>query len=276
MLTCLHCGVLKPFDDFWPTKQSIIGYRQPCKSCLVLRTRMGRELYKFYLSGKYPLPMQKTIRCIRCNTFKHESRFAKDSKSCTLHQPYCKQCCVEYKAEYTSQHKEKIRLSGVKYRAENKGREKQRHKIYDIVYAPRKAEKKKQRRKQHPEKYHQEGVAYYAKNKDKMNAVSATWWKAHPDKRKNKHERHRARKKSAPMIEKIDRQTVFERDKWTCQICHKRVPRKTKNIKLRATLDHIVPLSKGGSHTYANVVLAHHICNSSKGNRAIPQQMRLY
>lgn len=32
------------------------------------------------------------------------------------------------------------------------------------------------------------------------------------------------------------------------------------------TLDHIVPLSKGGSHTWENIQLAHHICNSIKSD----------
>jgi 5-methylcytosine-specific restriction endonuclease McrA len=32
-----------------------------------------------------------------------------------------------------------------------------------------------------------------------------------------------------------------------------------------ATLDHKVPLSHGGSHTYSNVQLAHAFCNITKG-----------
>ena len=32
------------------------------------------------------------------------------------------------------------------------------------------------------------------------------------------------------------------------------------------TIDHIVPLSKGGRHEYANVQPAHSLCNHVKGN----------
>jgi 5-methylcytosine-specific restriction endonuclease McrA len=36
---------------------------------------------------------------------------------------------------------------------------------------------------------------------------------------------------------------------------------------LAPTIDHIVPVSKGGDDTRANVQLAHFRCNSVKGNR---------
>jgi 5-methylcytosine-specific restriction endonuclease McrA len=35
----------------------------------------------------------------------------------------------------------------------------------------------------------------------------------------------------------------------------------------RATIDHIIPLSKGGAHTFDNVRIACWRCNLVKGNR---------
>jgi 5-methylcytosine-specific restriction endonuclease McrA len=40
-------------------------------------------------------------------------------------------------------------------------------------------------------------------------------------------------------------------------------------------LDHVVPLSRGGEHSYANVQVAHPFCNLSKGPRLIEHQMAL-
>jgi 5-methylcytosine-specific restriction endonuclease McrA len=37
----------------------------------------------------------------------------------------------------------------------------------------------------------------------------------------------------------------------------------------RATIDHVIPLAHGGSHTLENFVLACLRCNSSKGTRAL-------
>jgi 5-methylcytosine-specific restriction endonuclease McrA len=36
---------------------------------------------------------------------------------------------------------------------------------------------------------------------------------------------------------------------------------------MAATLDHIVPLAKGGLHVMENVACAHHACNSDKSDR---------
>ncbi|MCC2547705.1 HNH endonuclease [Hymenobacter sp. BT175] len=72
--------------------------------------------------------------------------------------------------------------------------------------------------------------------------------------------------------------TVFDRDKWTCQLCGIKTPKsKRGTMEPNAPeLDHILPLSKGGTHEYHNVQCACRQCNSIKGDKAIGQlQMRL-
>lgn len=77
----------------------------------------------------------------------------------------------------------------------------------------------------------------------------------------------RAREKNA-FVEVIDPLVVFERDNWICQLCNHPVSklrgRETIDI---ASIDHIIPLAKGGKHSYDNVQLAHFTCNSRKGAR---------
>jgi 5-methylcytosine-specific restriction endonuclease McrA len=68
--------------------------------------------------------------------------------------------------------------------------------------------------------------------------------------------------------ERIDRTQVFERDDWTCGICSLAVdPAARFPDAGSATLDHVVPMSRGGGHVWANVQLAHFYCNSIKGAR---------
>src|SRR5262245_20111594 len=57
--------------------------------------------------------------------------------------------------------------------------------------------------------------------------------------------------------EPVNRELVYKRDKWRCGICHKKVNPKLKAPHpMRKSLDHIIPMSRGGDHTYANVQLA--------------------
>jgi 5-methylcytosine-specific restriction endonuclease McrA len=79
---------------------------------------------------------------------------------------------------------------------------------------------------------------------------------------------HRARaRKWGRLYETIRPRDVFERDGWTCQICHRAVP-KDKKVphRLAPTLDHIIPMSReGGDHVLTNVRLAHFECNTKRG-----------
>lgn len=60
---------------------------------------------------------------------------------------------------------------------------------------------------------------------------------------------------------------VFERDNWTCKICDQPI---NKNIKypdpFSASIDHRIPLSKGGPHSYNNCQASHLTCNVRKCN----------
>jgi 5-methylcytosine-specific restriction endonuclease McrA len=55
----------------------------------------------------------------------------------------------------------------------------------------------------------------------------------------------------------LTRRAVFARDDWKCQYC----------ASPAENLDHVVPRSKGGEHTWENVVAACRRCNSKKENR---------
>lgn len=85
--------------------------------------------------------------------------------------------------------------------------------------------------------------------------------------RKAAYHRRRALKAGADAVTFKPRD-VFERDGWLCGICGDPV-----NAELNwpdpksASLDHVVPLSKGGAHSPENAQCAHLSCNVSKGNR---------
>jgi len=60
---------------------------------------------------------------------------------------------------------------------------------------------------------------------------------------------------------------IAERDGWRCQLCSKPVHRNAQVPHPNApVLDHIIPLSKRGTHEPSNVQLAHFMCNSIKSD----------
>ena len=68
---------------------------------------------------------------------------------------------------------------------------------------------------------------------------------------------------------RVSRAAVFRRSGWICQLCLEPVdPSLRFPASGSASLDHVVPLSRGGHHVLANCQLAHLGCNSSKGARA--------
>lgn len=76
--------------------------------------------------------------------------------------------------------------------------------------------------------------------------------------------------------ETVKAHVVFERDGWKCHLCHKRIGRAYKAPHPKsATIDHIIPLSLGGTHEYANVAAAHFICNVRKSNTGHGDQLAL-
>lgn len=78
---------------------------------------------------------------------------------------------------------------------------------------------------------------------------------------------HRARaKRFGVQYEPINKRTVYARDGWRCGLCRRKVdPKLTWPHPMSASLDHVLPMSRGGDHLYSNVQLAHLRCNVDKG-----------
>lgn len=67
----------------------------------------------------------------------------------------------------------------------------------------------------------------------------------------------------------IQRAAIIARDRSRCHICGK----KCKPGEI--TLDHLVPLSLGGTHDESNLAVACLSCNCAKGNRPMGEQLLL-
>lgn len=93
--------------------------------------------------------------------------------------------------------------------------------------------------------------------------------------RADSRDRRRARERDA-FVESVSRWKIFERDKWICQLCKRKVNRNAVVPHPRApVIDHVIPLARLGTHEPANVQCAHFMCNSIKSDRGGGEQLAL-
>lgn len=103
-------------------------------------------------------------------------------------------------------------------------------------------------------------------HRDRVRAAYRRWAQIDPVRarriKRDASETRRTRLLGA-FVEVVDSRVVYERDQGICGICNLPVPWDDLHI------DHVIPLSKGGKHSYANVQSAHSLCNFKKGARIL-------
>ena len=87
---------------------------------------------------------------------------------------------------------------------------------------------------------------------------------------KKRHRAHQLRNTAArrgveEKGELIFREEIYERDNGICHLCYR-----PNAIDGKWELDHILPVTQGGTHTKDNVAIACRKCNIRKGNKLIP------
>lgn len=99
---------------------------------------------------------------------------------------------------------------------------------------------------------------YYQEHRDELRARSAAWKRANMAKVSDARRDRRA-KRRAVFVEVVRRDRLAKRDGMNCALCGE------LTTKQNWSVDHIIPISKGGEHSYANTQLAHRLCNARKG-----------
>ena len=78
-----------------------------------------------------------------------------------------------------------------------------------------------------------------------------------------------AKLKNVRLSKKPSKKGIWLRDKGKCQYCEKKM-----TIK-ECTIDHVIPKSRQGGHTWENVVIACQKCNQKKGNK-LPRECNMF
>ena len=106
------------------------------------------------------------------------------------------------------------------------------------------------------------GAVYIANRPGKCEACKELIYRANKSISKLKREKTLR----SVYVQKVDANKVFERDKWTCKQCDCKVQKVDIYKDNAAELDHIVPISLGGPHSYSNVQTLCRRCNKDKSN----------
>ena len=242
-ITCKHH--LEESEFLVKCRDGIIRIHEKCYGC---RTK---SLYKSRLrKGRHtrrrpPINIPANMRfCHTCCVIKLLEEFYNHKKCQHGKSSICKSCKMEQDRSYRKENRERIRAYQREYRKKNK--------IKVDAWQSK----------------------YRATNREEIHARLAAWKANHIEKVRDwgrtSFKKRRALIRKAKHVERVSLDIIYQRDYGLCSLCHTKVRRED------ASLDHIIPLSKGGDHTYQNCALAHMRCNSSKGNGNKIQQMRLF
>jgi 5-methylcytosine-specific restriction endonuclease McrA len=104
--------------------------------------------------------------------------------------------------------------------------------------------------------------ARYLADPASFKAAANAWRRGNPEAYKAIKHRQRARRRGAyARLTRLQWAETVAQFNGACAYCLKPTP--------RPTIDHMVPLCRGGEHTVENVVPACSYCNTSKGARSI-------
>jgi 5-methylcytosine-specific restriction endonuclease McrA len=148
----------------------------------------------------------------------------------------------------------------------------ERQRVYREQHAESIAATDKAWRDKNAEKRRVKQQRYRALYPEKARETRRKWREANPDKvRANwyiSYQRYRARKAQAAIndLSRAQWQEILAAYDHRCVYCGRKMQ--------RLTMDHIIPLSKGGDHTASNVVPACRACNTKKsaGAPLVPVQ----
>lgn len=197
-------------------------------------------------------------KCSRCADYKRLAEFTRSAKSADGHGYYCTPCRKAYADENRERRRQRERgrprnRDLTAWRADNAEHISEYKRAYRAVNRERLA-------------------AYDAEYRDstpgwreKSRVYAREWRKRNPGLARMKDDRRRALKANA-FVEDVDIAIVYEASAGICYVCGDHIDPALKFPDLHSlTLEHVHPLSRGGSHSYANCSVSHYRCNSSKG-----------
>jgi 5-methylcytosine-specific restriction endonuclease McrA len=247
------CGRERPLGDFYRVNGT---YRTMCKLC-----------FRALSSEQYALAVQmgREKPCSECNHNLPIAHFHRQPGGLFGASSKCVSCARSLLAAAKVVNPDRTASANRRYR----------ERLGDIYRAKQRQDYQDQRAKKLLA-----ARDYLARHGEEVRAKHRAWRKLHPDaardrdaaerakyrdRRAEDSARRRALMAQAAIGETVDRAAIILRDRGACYLCG-RQPRGGQQ-----TLDHVIPLARGGIHDPSNLRVACRRCNSRKGDKLLAE-----
>jgi len=203
--------------------------------------------------------MTNTKHCSACKQIKGFEYFSNSTKTKDGKDARCRECkSAQFKA-WMEKNKEANLERAKQWRIENPERNRQNKNAWNQAHPEKARQRTQEWVKANPEKKRELNKQWDLAHPDKLRAKQRNWNKNNPQKVAQRNLRRRSRV-LAKGIYAISAKEIFNLLNKSCFYCQS---------KDKPSLDHVIPVSRDGSHSIGNLVTACRSCNSSKRDLTI-------
>lgn len=223
--------------------------------------------------------------CNRCNRDLPATKdcFGKDKGGKSGLRSICKECRNKHEVQLRQNRLEERRAYEISFRETHREAIRENNRRYEQKTRGKRAEYFKEYHKNNPDVGRHARKNYYYRHREAENKVSRLytlnnpekvrrlrqrWSAAHPEQRKAiSHKRRALKRGNGGTYTAQDIRNKLIAQKHTCYYCHNTLKKRGK--KYLYHVEHVVPISKGGSNWPDNIVIACPTCNQKKGDKLL-------
>lgn len=270
---CTKCGIAKDLSEFSLLSGDPTKRRTGCKRCAVESAK--RSQARIAASPKR-IPASGSKACVRCGAIRPLDEFHRRSISTDGRSSMCKPCALAERRAYRAANPDKLRDYGKLWRAAN----------------PEHLETVRQWRLDNPDKVRAQQLRWAEANRERLAESKRQWYLANreyvlawnhrnPEKSSQRYRRYREKNATKRAEASRRRQARLTGNRlgpvdvdalWTgsCALCGEAIdPTLSRPNPMMRSLDHIIPISRGGPHSQENLQWTHLVCNMRKGARPL-------
>lgn len=248
---CNRCGATKPVELFYRKRDSSDGRQSACKECHNAQSRKWRETH--------PDRAEASSKA-------RNARWRKEN--------------AEYdairKRQWEIDNPEKHRAQQIAYRDANRERIAKAYRTWRIENREARADYARNYRNENRNRYRENARNYYARNQIRISAAkaeryridpfarreSASKWRLENREKRNSYEHARRARLEKNGVFSIRKKFIERLYRSACAQC---------GSTEQMTMDHVVPISRGGSHSEGNLMPLCRSCNMSKKDKLLTE-----